>query len=107
MPPLVRAPRFVIALGLMALPAAALVARPVTYNLPPEEVPAQLAQSDAEAVANNCMACHSLDYITTQPRHKGAQFWRDEVSKMINVYKAPIEPADADAAAAVLAKKFG
>lgn len=97
------------------LPAAALAAalsvaasaKPVTFTLPADTPPAALAGDDAAAVVANCSGCHSLDYITTQPPRKGAQFWRDEVTKMINVYKAPLEPADADAVAAVLARKFG
>lgn len=96
-----------LALCCAALPAAVTTARPVTYNLPAEKVPTIFTQSDSEVVVSNCAACHSLDYLVTQPRHKGAQFWRDEVAKMVNVYKAPIEPADAETAAAVLAKKFG
>ena len=42
------------------------------------------------------MACHSVDYVQTQPR--GAKFkedfWRAEVTKMIKVYGAPIAEAD-------------
>jgi hypothetical protein len=60
-----------------------------------------------KSVVDNCSACHSLDYITTQPRGKGEQFWRDAVAKMVNVYKAPLSPEDADAVAATLARKFG
>ena len=83
------------------------VARPVTYALPEDRTPPELAQADAEVVANNCASCHSLDYIVTQPRGKGAKFWQDEVAKMRTVYKAPIAPHDADAIAKVLARKFG
>jgi len=95
------------ALCAVALPASTLAARPVTYNLPAEAVPAELAYPDAELVVTNCSACHSLEYIVTQPRHKGTQFWKDAVTKMVNVYRAPMPPADADDVAALLAKKFG
>ncbi|KEY97937.1 sulfite:cytochrome C oxidoreductase subunit B, partial [Sphingomonas sp. BHC-A] len=57
--------------------------------------------------AATCSACHSLDYVTTQPRGKGAQFWQDSVGKMIKVYGAPIEPADAERIAAYLAATYG
>lgn len=80
---------------------------PVTYALPEDRMPAELAQSDAEVVVNNCASCHSLDYIVTQPRGRGAKFWQDEVAKMLSVYKAPVVPEDADAVAKVLARKFG
>ena len=85
----------------------ARAAAPVTVSLPEEAIPAELADAEGEAVVNHCTACHSLEYIVTQPRGKGAQFWKDEVTKMVNVYKAPVEPADAEAVTAVLARKFG
>lgn len=85
----------------------ATAAQPVTIDLPIGDTPAELSDDDAEVVVNNCSSCHSLDYITTQPRGKGAQFWKDSVTKMINVYKAPIAPEDADAVAGVLARKLG
>lgn len=90
-----------------ALLAAAAFAQPVVIELPLGETPPELADPASEVVVNNCSACHSLDYITTQPRGKGEQFWKDSVAKMVNVYKAPIAPADAEAVAAQLARKFG
>ncbi len=90
-----------------ALTTATIAARPVRFAPLPEKIPAELARADGEVVVRNCTACHSLEYIVTQPRSKGAQFWRDSVTKMITVYKAPIEPADAEAVAAALAAKFG
>lgn len=83
-------------------------AKPINYSVPVDTVPpAELAGPDAEPVRNHCAACHSLDYIVTQPRGKGEQFWRDAVTKMINVYKAPVEQPDANKVAEILAKKFG
>lgn len=87
--------------------SGALAAKPITFTAPEETVPAELADAEGEVVVNNCSTCHSLEYIVTQPRGKGAQFWKDSVAKMVNIYKAPVEPADADAVAAVLASKFG
>ena len=93
-------------LGAMAaLLGAAALSQPI--ELPLGEVPAELADAEGEVVANNCSGCHSLDYLTTQPRGKGAQFWRDSVTKMITVYKAPLSPEEAEQVSAVLAKKFG
>ena len=90
-----------------ALLAGAALARPVRIELPIGDTPRELADPASEVVVNNCSACHSLDYITTQPRGKGEQFWRDAVAKMVNVYKAPLSPEDADTVAATLARKFG
>ncbi|MBT2132869.1 cytochrome C [Croceibacterium sp. LX-88] len=85
----------------------ATAAQPVTFDFPIGDTPTELADADAEVVVNHCSSCHSLDYITTQPRGKGAQFWKDAVTKMVNVYKAPLTPEEADAVAAALALKFG
>ncbi|KAB0664432.1 cytochrome c [Oryzomonas japonica] len=40
-------------------------------------------------VRRYCSICHSLDYITTQPKFPKAK-WQAEVAKMIKVYGAPI-----------------
>jgi sulfite dehydrogenase (cytochrome) subunit B len=70
-------------------------AAPVSYALP-DETAAFKPGPNLEAAQNNCTACHSADYIQTQPR--GAKFkkdfWQAEVTKMIKVYGAPIEEAD-------------
>ncbi len=94
----------VVSLGALA---AAASARPREYELPTDAVPATLSGPQAEIIVNNCMACHSLDYITTQPRGKGPQFWRDAVNKMINVYGAPVDPAEVDALTAALQQTHG
>lgn len=97
-----------LAISGVVLGAALLVgARPLGYAPLPEPVPADLAGADGEVVVRNCTACHSLEYIVTQPRGKGAQFWRDAVTKMITVYKAPVDPGEAEAVSAALAAKFG
>lgn len=92
--------------GGAAIVAASAFAQPAAI-LPFGETPPELAELASEVVVNNCSACHSLDYITTQPRGKGEQFWKDSVAKMVTVYKAPLTPEEADAVAAVLAGKFG
>lgn len=104
-----RAHRLLLAAPLLLIAlAAATPPRVVTYALPTDTEDFALPPGEgAELTAGNCAACHSLDYIRTQPRGKGAQFWQDEVHKMIAVYKAPIEPADADAIAGYLAKTYG
>ena len=72
------------------------VAKPFAYTLP-DETAAFKPGANLEVVQNNCTGCHSVDYIQTQPR--GAkfkrEFWQAEVTKMIKVYGAPIDEADA------------
>ena len=70
-------------------------AKPVRYQLPEETV--QLKSGpNLDAARNNCTACHSADYIKTQPQGPAFKkdFWQAEVTKMIKVYGAPIEDAD-------------
>jgi sulfite dehydrogenase (cytochrome) subunit B len=69
-------------------------ASPIAYQLPEET--AALKPGPGLDSAQVCIACHSADYISTQPPKKGKAFWAAEVQKMIKVFKAPI--ADADAA---------
>ena len=81
--------------------------QPVSFVMPEEVTPPELGDAEAQLVVSTCSACHSLEYITTQPRGMGEKFWRDSVAKMVTVYGAPIEPADAEAIGDILAKKFG
>jgi mono/diheme cytochrome c family protein len=69
---------------------------PVKIELP-EEVAALKAGPGVEAAQNNCLTCHSADYINTQPRGPkfGKEFWTAEVTKMITVFGAPIADDDA------------
>jgi mono/diheme cytochrome c family protein len=84
---------FLLALAPLALVVAASAA-PVDYKLPQET--ATLKPGPNLAVAqSNCTACHSVDYIKTQPIMKSKKdFWQAEVIKMIKVYGAPIADAD-------------
>jgi sulfite dehydrogenase (cytochrome) subunit B len=81
--------------AMSALSIAAAAAAPVNYTLP-EETAAFGPGPNLEVVQNNCTACHSADYIKTQPQ--GAtfkkEFWLAEVTKMIKLYGAPIDDAD-------------
>jgi hypothetical protein len=47
----------------------------------------------ADAINNNCLACHSAGMVLTQPDLSRAD-WQSEVDKMRNVYKAPIAAED-------------
>jgi mono/diheme cytochrome c family protein len=86
---------------LLALAAAASLglvaaeASPVSFTLP-EETAAFKPGTNLEVVQNNCTACHSADYVNTQPRGEKFKkdFWAAEVTKMIKVYGAPIDDAD-------------
>jgi hypothetical protein len=70
-------------------------AKPISYRLPEETAKLKPA-ANVEVVQNNCTACHSSDYIETQPRAVKSKkdFWQAEVTKMIKTYGAPIDEAD-------------
>jgi len=81
--------------GICAFSLTAAGAKPVSYKLPDETAEFKPGPN-LDVVKNNCTACHSADYIKTQPRGPKFKkdFWQAEVTKMIKVYGAPIEEAD-------------
>ena len=82
-----------LAAALAAMTGPTLAA-PVNYKTP-EEVAAFKPGPNLEVVQGNCTACHSADYVATQPPMKNKKdFWQAEVTKMIKVYGAPIAEAD-------------
>jgi len=75
----------------MAAPAPVFKSRAV-------ELPADAAVfpdgPNVKVVMQNCLACHSADMVLDQPLLLRAT-WVAEVTKMRNVYKAPVSDADA------------
>jgi mono/diheme cytochrome c family protein len=93
---------------LLLLVAANASAAAIQYRLPDET--ATLAPGPNREIAQTyCGACHSADYIITQPRGlpDPAAFWTGEVTKMRNVYKADIPQADTPAIVAYLVETYG
>ena len=60
----------------------------------------------SEITQRSCVLCHSTDYIVMQPPGDQKQ-WDGVVTKMINVYGAPLSDADARVIAEYLAKHYG
>lgn len=92
------------------LTIAAFAACAVTSLAPAhaEERAVPLKQAPGlELIEGNCAACHSLDYIRTNSPFMTAKIWEAEVTKMINAFGAPIEPADAKAIIDYLARNYG
>jgi mono/diheme cytochrome c family protein len=97
-----------LAIVAIAAPVSrSVTAAPVSYTLP-EETAALKPGPGPDVVKNNCTACHSADYIQTQPR--GPQFrkdfWQAEVTKMIKVFGAPIDDADVSKIVEYLAQTY-
>lgn len=94
-------------LALAVALAGAANAQPLSYALPDETAELRPGpQPGFEAAQVNCMVCHSVDYINTQPSGKGAAFWQAEVQKMIHSYHAPVSEEDAKAIADYLAATY-
>jgi sulfite dehydrogenase (cytochrome) subunit B len=85
-------PLLMLAAGLVLATAQAA---PVNYTLPDETAEFKPGPN-LDVVKANCAACHSSDYVQTQPRGEKFKkdFWQAEVTKMIKVYGAPIDDAD-------------
>jgi len=82
-----------LAITLAAVMGPALAAS-INYKTP-DEVAAFKPSPNLDVVQGNCTACHSSDYIATQPPMKDKKgFWQAEVTKMIKIYGAPIDDAD-------------
>ena len=96
------------ALGALEALGGTAVAAPFVYTLP-EETAAFAPGPNLEVAQANCGACHSADYISTQPRGLAdpRAFWSGEVTKMRNVYKAEISDADVPQIVAYLVATYG
>jgi hypothetical protein len=86
---------FTLAISLMT--SAAIAADPLTGF---KSVNVDLPFGDrmfegpgADVVNNNCLACHSVGMVLTQPP-LSRQTWEAEVAKMRNVFKAPVANED-------------
>jgi sulfite dehydrogenase (cytochrome) subunit B len=87
--------RLACSLAALAL-ASAAAAAPVPYAPPPET--AKLAPGpNLEIAQSHCGICHSVDYITTQPRNfaNPRAVWTAEVTKMRKANGAPVTDEDA------------
>lgn len=95
-----------IAALLALLLSGAAAAKVVSYTLPDEPEVVLPPGAGADLVATQCAACHSLDYIQTQPYKKGKAFWDATVTKMVKIYGAPVTPEDGEAISAYLAEHY-
>jgi sulfite dehydrogenase (cytochrome) subunit B len=61
----------------------------------------------ADLVRQNCVACHSVDYIPLNSPFLDAKGWEAVVTKMVKAFGAPIKPEDAGPIAEYLARNYG
>lgn len=93
---------------LTAACAAVLIqaAEPAVKFVLPAETARLKAAPGVELANVQCVACHSLDYISTQPLLTSAQ-WRATVIKMQLKYGAPIMTNTMDLLVEYLARHYG
>jgi mono/diheme cytochrome c family protein len=60
-----------------------------------------------DKVEGHCAACHSLDYIEMNSPFLNPAAWDAEVTKMIKVFGAPIDDADAKVIGDYLKTNYG
>ncbi|GAB2893230.1 cytochrome c [Paralcaligenes sp. KSB-10] len=91
-----------VLLSLVALPTQAL-----EIQLPPDSTAFKPSTMPGYTlVLRNCTACHSAQYIQTQPASSHA-WWEGEVKKMKATYGAQIPDADMPAMAEYLYATYG
>ena len=101
--------RTLLPIALVAGVAFAPVCARAQSQLSPKSVSVDLPPGDemfpngpgADAINNNCLACHSADMVLNQPALSKAQ-WEAQVNLMRTAYKAPIDPQDVDTIVAYL-----
>jgi cytochrome c5 len=91
--------------ALLASAPVAAEAGVVSITLPPDQG-GLTAGPGMEVTQGACQMCHSVDYITMQPRGGEAQ-WRGVVNKMIKVFGAPIGDEDARVIVEYLSREYG
>lgn len=91
--------------ALLASARGAGAADVVVITLPPDHGTLKPGPG-LEVTQKACQMCHSVDYITMQPRGGEAQ-WRGVVTKMVKAFGAPIGPEDADVIVEYLSREYG
>jgi len=97
----------VAAVVLLFVPLVVGAADQKTITLPPDNALATLASGPGmEITRDNCVSCHSTDYIVRQPRGDVKQ-WQAVVTKMVKVFGAPIAPENEKTIAEYLSSAYG
>jgi len=84
------------------------IATAKTITLPPDGV--QLKANDLPGYAlakNQCVACHSAEYMLYQPPTAARPYWDAMVKRMKAVFNAPVNDADMPAIVDYLVKTYG
>jgi len=83
----------------------AFAAQAAEIQLPPE-TGAFKQDTGAEIANGQCLICHSVEYVSSQPL-MGRAFWKASVVKMQQKYGAPVPEAQVEPLADYLTKNYG
>ena len=79
-----------------------------TIVLPPDGLMLKAGSQPGYAKAlQNCVACHSAEYMVYQPPNAARPYWDAMVKRMKAVFKAPIDDADMPAIVDYLVTTYG
>ena len=96
---------FFAVFALIAAAGCYLAAAEKRIELPPETA-AYPPGKGADVFAANCLACHSVEYITTQPKMP-RKFWEATVLKMRDKFGAPLPEESVKTITDYLTEHFG
>ncbi|PLQ00930.1 SorB family sulfite dehydrogenase c-type cytochrome subunit [Cupriavidus pauculus] len=83
-------------------------ARPVEIKLPQETATYKPSTLPGYNLAlQNCMICHSAQYVSTQPSTSTRAYWDATVKKMKKPFGAPLKDEDIPAIVDYLVKTYG
>jgi len=96
------------ALLLIALPGAAAAVRALEIELPPETATYQASPLPGfQLVRQNCLVCHSAQYVQYQPPFSPRVYWEATVIKMKKIFGAPFADEDIPSMVDYLVKTYG
>lgn len=96
-----RTPALRTSLWLMVPPILATAA---VAQMPAQTTSLPATGADISRVKAQCTACHGLDYVTRQPRGRGAAWWTTTIDDMVDTHGADIAEEDRKAIAAFLTR---
>jgi mono/diheme cytochrome c family protein len=92
----------------LALTSVFASAAPKTITLPPDGVALLPSPLPGYAKAQqDCVACHSAEYMLMQPPNAGRPYWTAMTKRMKAVFKAPFDEADIPAIVDYLSATYG
>lgn len=88
--------------------SAASSSRPLEIKLPQETASYKPSTLPGYNLAlQNCMICHSAQYVSTQPSTSTRAYWDATVKKMKKPFGAPLKDEDIPAIVDYLVKTYG